>query len=1155
MPNRFAARLVLIFFLVLIAALPVAAQVASPLITSPIDNSVRARVPRSTHPLAISRYEVGPVEPNLPMQRMILVLKGSPDQETQLQTFLDSQQTKGSSDYHHWLTPDEFGARFGASQQDIQQVSNWLRTQGFTINQMAQSGRWIEFSGNVRQVQAAFQTQMKYYQIRGNMHLANGSDISVPAALSPVVGGVLSLHNFFKKPLRTQAFQVHRNAKGMLVPVRPGLTVNTNAGTFHFLAPGDYAKIYDLNALYNSGLSGQNQTIAIVERSDINLADINNFRQTFKVPGLNTSMTINGQDPGEDLLFGDGIEATLDTEWAGAVAPSANINVVVSGSTLITDGVDLSAAFIVENNLAPVLSISFGDCELDFGAQENAFWNALWQQAAAQGISVFVSSGDNGPAGCDDPNPSTLPPSGIVGVSGTASTPFNTAVGGTEFNENGQNATFWNSNNSQTDFSSAVGYIPEVVWNESCSPGQTNTDCQGQNFFELFSSSGGASGIYAKPSWQSTSISGVPSDGARDIPDVSLAAAGGHDGYLICFETGDPTNDLNCTSSTDGSGNPILTNAGIVGGTSASAPSFAGIMAIVDQKAGGRQGLANYVLYSLAKAENFSSCNSNNRTNPGTGTSCIFNDVVTGNTNIPFEAGFSATTGFDLTTGLGSVDAKNLVNAWPTGLTQTVTSITTSQGATVNITHGQSVTLTGQVQKSPSGAGPTGNIAFVTDKAGAQGGNLTVGAGALSGSPAAFSAPFNNLPGGTYNLSAHYPGDGTFAASDSAGIPVNVAPENSSTTLQVTLINVFSGIVPLAPIPYGDLNNILVFDGAVAGSSGAGFPSGSISFADGSTQIGSAPLNNRAQAEVADCFTPLTCLTVGTHNITASYPTGDSSFNSSGASNTVMVTITKGNPSVTLNAQGPEPGATPVSIGATIGTGLGTIPPAGTVQFSDGGTALGSPVPVVNGGASQQVTFNSGGQHNLSAQYSGDATYNGAGASGQVSVVAPFLLATSNGVNFALVQAGGTATFNLTLSSGATGFSGNVAITCSGAPAGTTCTTNPANASLTGGPAGVPVAVNVATTTSARRGPGPFRTWSPFFAAVVGILVCGAGRKRKSAILMLLALALIVGIGGCGGGGGGGGPIIRPPTVANLTVTGTNGSFSSSISLILTINH
>jgi hypothetical protein len=584
-------------------------------------------------------------------------------------------------------------------------------------------------------------------------------------------------------------------------------------------------------------------------------------------------------------------------------------------------------------------------------------------------------------------------------------------------------------------------------------------------------------------------------------------------------------------------------------------------MAIVDQKAGGRQGLPNYVLYALARAENFSNCNSNSRTNPVTGTSCVFNDITTGNNNVPGLVGFNAGTGFDFTTGLGSVDAKNLVNAWPTGLQATVTSITTSMGATVNITHGQAITLTGQVQKSPSGAGPTGNIAFVTDQAGPQGGNVTVGAGSLSGSPAAFSASFNNLPGGTYNLSAHYPGDGTFAASDSAGIPVNVAKENTNVSLQATLFNVNLGPVTLGPIPYGDTNNILVFDATASGASGAGFPSGNINFADGGNPFGGILMNNRALGEAANCFTPLPCLTVGTHSVTASYVTGDNSFNPSGASNAVSITITKGNPALSITASnigGPPtstlPGAVPVSITARIGTGLGTISPAGTVQFFDGTTPLGSPSNILGGNAFAQVTFNSGGTHNLSAQYSGDSTYNGATSSTlAVNIVAPFTVAANFGANSATVAAGGTATYTLTLFQTGLGFSGTVTLACTGAPAGTTCATNPATTNLNS--SAVPVTVTVNTTTSARLEHSPFRTWSPLFAGVLGVLVCGVGRKRKHAVLMLLAVFLVLGISACGGGGGGGGITFKPPTVATLTVTATSGSFSSSTNLSLTITH
>jgi len=590
--------------------------------------------------------------------------------------------------------------------------------------------------------------------------------------------------------------------------------------------------------------------------------------------------------------------------------------------------------------------------------------------------------------------------------------------------------------------------------------------------------------LYAKPSWQSTSITGVPNDGQRDLPDVSLAAAGGHDGILICFETGDPTFDLNCSSSTDASGNPVLTNAGVVGGTSASSPSFAGIMAIVDQKVGGRQGLANYVLYPLAKAENFA-CNSSSRTDPTKGSTCVFNDVTAGNTNVPGQPGFSGAPGFDLATGLGSVDANNLVNKWATlasGFQGTVTSITTSMGATVNITHGQSVTLTAQVQKSPSGAGPTGAVAFVTDKPGPQGGFLTVGAGNLAGSPATFSAAFNNLPGGTYNLSAHYPGDGVFAASSSAGIPVNVARENSNVTLVAHLINVNTGqITPATTVAYGDPVNIVVFDTTVASAStpGDGFPSGNVTFADGGGQIGTIALNNRAQGEVANCFAPITCLKIGPHSITASYPNGDNSFNASGPSNAASITVTKGNPQGTIVLVGQLVGDTPTTFLVGFKDAIpGTIVPSGSVQIFDGTTPLGSPVQLDSfGNSGGQLTITTGGPHTLTAQYSGDSTYNAATSQPlTVTPQAPFQFAPFNSTNTlsATTAAGGTATFNIQLDQvvGST-FTGTVAMTCSGAPAGATCSVNPSSANVSN--LLVPVTVTVNTTTSAQLRYAPFR--------------------------------------------------------------------------------
>jgi len=1136
---------------------PAQSQVASRIV-SRVDNSVRVTIQQSTHPLARSTYEVGPLADDAALRRMILVMGASPDQGDQLQTLLDSQQSKGSPDYHRWLTPDEFGARFGPSQQDMQQVTAWLQEQGFTVDSVPRGGGWIEFSGTAGQVRSAFGAQMRQYQMGGKMHIANATDISVPAALAPVVRGV-SLHDFFKKPMLGHFEQVRRNSRGELEVVRPDLTVTNNNGTSHFLAPGDYAKIYDLNPLYTGNLKGQGQTIAIVARSNINMSDITQFRQTFFLPANTSSVVVNGPDPGEDIFFGDGIEATLDTEWSGAVAPGATIKVVVSGSTLVTDGVDLSAAFIVENNLADIMSISFGECEKNLGgvnSVENNFWRDLFQQAAAEGISVFVASGDNGNAGCDDPNPNTTPAAGGPAVSGLASTQFNTAVGGTEFNETvngGSVSAFWNTTNSKTDFSSVTGYIPEMAWNESCSPGQANTDCEGHNFFELFAGSGGVSTLYSKPSWQSISIQGVPADLQRDLPDVSLAAAGGHDGILICFETGDPTFDLNCSSSTDASGNPVLTNAGVVGGTSASSPSFAGIMALVDQKVGGRQGLANYVLYSLAKAENFSSCNSSNRTDPTKGSTCVFNDITAGNTNVPGQPGFSGAVGFDMATGLGSVDANNLVNAWATaaGTFQgTVTSITTSMGATVNITHGQSVTLTAQVQKSPSGAGPTGNVAFVTDKAGPQGGKLTVGAGPLSGTPASFSAPFTNLPGGTYNLSAHYPGDGVFAASDSAGIPVNVAKENSSIAINPEIVNLTTGTVTAGTsVPYGDTNLILVFETKIAGVSGQGFPSGSLVYDDGASQITSGmALNNRGQVEFVDCLTT-PCFTVGPHSITASYG-GDNSFNSSNTtSSPLAITITKGNPTpIVLVPLGAVAGQQ-FNLQALVDPGLGTIVPTGTIQFMDGTTALGAPVTLSGGQASLPVTFNAAGTHSITAKYSGDNTFNAAtSAAATVTVTAPFTFSATSAAQ--TIPAGGTATYNVTLNN-VGGITAAINFTCAGAPGGASCTVSPNPANLTALTLTVPLTVTVSNTANARLAPR-FKGLPFVFAGVLAVVLAGLWRKRRQLLFVLLAMFLIGGVNSCGGGGGGG---PRPPTNATLTVTGTSGSVSNSITLTLTVTH
>lgn len=423
-----------------------------------------------------------------------------------------------------------------------------MASQGFTVDEVAKGRTWINFSGTVANVESAFHTQMHDYIVEGELRHANASDPSIPLALADVVSGIVTLHNIPRKSMITGVRPL------MTWVVQPEFTL----GSSHSLSPGDFAIIYNVNPLYNAGIDGSGTSIAIVGRTHPSSTNWATFRSTMGLSINPPQVIVNGTDPG-DVSAGEDGEADLDVEWSGAVAKSATIKFVVSKSTISTDGVDLSAQYIINNNLAPVMSTSFGSCESLMGATERAFYNSLWSQAAALGITSFVSTGDSGAAGCQSGSASV---GSRRAVNGLASTPFNIAVGGTQFNEG--SGSYWNSTNG-AGLTSAISYIPEVAWNESgaassCPPGDT---CSG-----LWSTGGGASTAYSKPSWQV--VPGVPADGKRDIPDVSLSAAG-HDGYRVL---------------TSG-------NWSVFGGTSASSPSFAGLMALIVQKTGERQGNAN----------------------------------------------------------------------------------------------------------------------------------------------------------------------------------------------------------------------------------------------------------------------------------------------------------------------------------------------------------------------------------------------------------------------------------------------------------------------------------------------------------------------------------------------------------------------------------
>src|SRR6185437_4619264 len=415
-----------------------------------INDADRVTLHGNTHPLARAEFDRGPASATTAMNDMVLQLSVRPDAQAELQQLLAEQQDPKSPSYHKWLTPTEFGLRFGPTDQDIADVTGWLQKFGFTIDQVANGRMWINFSGDVQRVDGAFQTSIHRYEVNGKMHHANATDPTIPRALSGLVRGVVSLNDFHSHPNSTAA------------QLPPDFTSQPNGA--NFLAPADFATIYDVNPLYNASpaLDGTGQTIAIVGRTDINLSDVQFFRSFFGLPANDPVFIQNGADPG-DLGGPEETEADLDVEWSGAVAKNATIDFVISQSTLTTDGVALSAQFVVNHNIANVMSTSFGRCESDLGTTGNDFWNSLWTQAAAQGITAFVSSGDSGAAGCDASD-STTATKGL-GVNGLSSTPNNVAVGGTQFNEGP--GGFWSTTNDPTTQGSALSYIPEVAWNES----------------------------------------------------------------------------------------------------------------------------------------------------------------------------------------------------------------------------------------------------------------------------------------------------------------------------------------------------------------------------------------------------------------------------------------------------------------------------------------------------------------------------------------------------------------------------------------------------------------------------------------------------------------------------------------------------------------
>jgi subtilase family serine protease len=995
----------------------------------------------NTHPLARPEFDQGTLADATPMHRIVLILQRSPEQEQALQQLIDQQQDKTSTTFHQWLTPETFGTAFGPTDRDLSAVLIWLSGLGFSGIQVNPARTFIEFSGTAGMVRTAFRTSMHRYSVKGEQHFANASDPAIPAALAPLVAGIASLNNF---PRRAQSHRVgnfrHNTATNLTTrlpdqsqitqpqsAVKPTFTVNEMGNISYGVTPYDFATIYNVLPLWNEStpIDGTGQTIAIVGQTDINPADFVNFRKLFNLPLGNTAtptgtqylnIIYNGPNPGVNSDEG---EADIDTQWSAAVAKGATIDYVVSQGTEVTQGTDLSAIYIVDNNLAPVMSYSYGQCELFLGTSGNAFYKTLWQQAAAQGITVLLASGDSGAAGCD-----TAGAQGAgegIAVNGLASTPYNIAVGGTDFYMPNGGTAFWNTANDPSTQASVKGYIPETPWNESCTnsvfstsrnfSGQTpeqvcnSTIAASNGFLSVIGAGGGPSACiqsngssvfscksgYAKPSWQ-TGL-GVPADGVRDIPDVSLFSSAGFFGafYVVCQQSTNPDGQP-CSLNA-----PTYDFAGY-GGTSVSTPAFAGILSLVNQKTGSRLGNANYVLYNLAaqQARAGASCTSITGV-PASG--CVFNDVTTDTVAMPclestpncivtaaadhygVLSGYSSNAGYDLATGLGSVNAANLVDNWSNAtFTASTATLTLSQ---TSITHGSQVSASVKVA-STTGT-PTGSVSInaLVSNGSVQNGTLQNGS---------YTGSLSNFPGGSYSVQAHYAGDGTYAPSDSNSLTLNVSPESSTTTLRALLYNPSSGSTTAlggnTTYPYG---GFFLLRADVAGVSGQGSATGNVVLTDSGVPLDGGIFRLNSTSNTED---QARALTPGTHVITAAY-SGDASFNPS-TSSPVTINITKAQTTSVVQVDTPVLSAAGTLVltaqvsahgfGLSAQQGFGAAAPTGPVTFTSGALNLGRanlgqniyPVFSTDSGT-VNITIPANllpvGTSAITASYAGDANY------------------------------------------------------------------------------------------------------------------------------------------------------------------------------------
>jgi Pro-kumamolisin, activation domain/Bacterial Ig-like domain (group 3) len=782
-------RVTLPFFLtaLLFCSLSAFAQRPTPRLTQAMAGSARITLAGSRTPQARRGQDLGAVAPQMSIPGITLVFKRSPAQEADLQQLLAAQQNPSSPLYHQWLTPDTFASRFGMADEDIAAAETWLQSHGFHIESTARSRDRITFSGTAAQVQAAFGTDLHYYQVDGEQHFAPTADLTLPNELASVTAAVLHLSNFRPKP-------------SIKVQTRPKPNYTDPTTGAHYLTPYDLAAMYDLAPLYQTS-DGVGQGLAVVGQSYVatsGISEITSFQ--YATSGLNTVTPVLVPSSGVQAISpGDEGESEIDLEYSSGIAYKSNIFFVYVGANQNYDVFD-ALAFAIDQKIAPVVSISYGICESLMSATDLDQGNSLFEQASSQGQTLVAASGDGGSTACAQYTSAglTLTQEQALSVSYPADSPYVTAVGGTQMAPGTfapGTSQYWAPASSDTP-GLLVSYVPELVWNE------------GSVSFGIAASGGGTSTYFTRPSWQ-TGVPGITSGGFRLVPDVALQASIDDPGFLICSD--DPT-IASANSCTNGlqNGGGLSSPEGVyttAGGTSFAAPVFAGFIAILNEiEHAEGQGNINPELYTLASnSAQYAS---------------VFHDITsgsnactsgTGNCAAAGQAGYAATTGYDEATGLGSIDFAHLAKAWPTtsntNLAGTGILFQENLPADVSGANAQVQIFVNSVDFVIGSPVPTGTVTIAMD-------------GTIVGSPLPLlltsgSTPETNViynfvtpsTSGSHNLTVSYSGDAKYAPSVATySFLVGTVTATGSFTVNasnLTVANGSQGSIPISATPAG----------------------------------------------------------------------------------------------------------------------------------------------------------------------------------------------------------------------------------------------------------------------------------------------------------------------------------------------------------------